>query len=183
MSLRNLRLALRLALAFGALGVGLLLVGGVALQQLGALEERTTTLSDRDIVASDLAGALGERAAAIGHHVAQHLYVFDGDVKAQDAVQKLAEERAAANGRDEKALTALVAGTPAESATKDFAAKRAEFVESWKKALALSREETVNGVEERDGSRTLYLEQVEPQSDALGDAADAMTAAITTGAR
>ena len=51
-----------------------------------------------------------------------------------------------------------------------FAGARAAFVESWKKAIALSRQETVDGVEERDASRTLYEEQVLPGSDAVAAA-------------
>jgi methyl-accepting chemotaxis protein len=178
MSLRNLRLAVRLALAFGALAVGLLLVGGVALQQMGGLEDQTTELSDVNLKATAISGTLGERAAAIGHSVADHLYVYDGDVKAQDKIQKSVEELAAANTRDGQALEALLAGTPAEAAMKEFAATRAGFVEQWKQALELSRQETIDGVEERDGSRTLYVEEVVPRAEAVFGAAQALKAAI-----
>jgi hypothetical protein len=41
---RNLRLAVRLAIAFGALAVGLLLVGGVAVTAMGGLKDKTTKL-------------------------------------------------------------------------------------------------------------------------------------------
>jgi methyl-accepting chemotaxis protein len=178
MSLRNLRLAVRLAIAFGALAVGLLLVGGVALQQVGGLKDRTQKLSDRDLTATSLASALGERAAVIGHHVAQHLYVYDGDLENEDKVQKQAEALGAANIRDGKALDTLVAGTPSEKALKEFDAARTAYVELWKKAFELSRQETVDGVEERDGSRTLYEEKVAPASQAVVDAADALRASI-----
>ena len=164
MSPRNLRLPLRLALAFGALAVGLLLVGSVALQQMRSLETKTTELTDRELRATALAGGLGERAAAISHDIAQHLYVFDGDLKSQDAVMYHIEELAAANARDSAELDKLVAGTPAASVLKEFGATRAAFVENTKKAIALSRQETIDGVEGRVGSRTLYLERIEPAS-------------------
>ena len=49
-SLRNLRLALRLALAFGALAFGLLLVGGRGpAARSAASKHETTELSDRDL--------------------------------------------------------------------------------------------------------------------------------------
>jgi methyl-accepting chemotaxis protein len=177
-SLRNLRLALRLALAFGAVAVGLLLVGGVALQQVGGLENETTELSDRDLKATAIAGTVGERAALIAHHVAQHLYVDDGDLKAQDQLQTRIEKLAAANSRDGETLKNLLAGTPAERAMTEFAARRTEYVEGWKKALALSREETVDGSADRDGSRSVYAEQVAPRSDSVAEAAETLKAEV-----
>ena len=181
--LRNLRLAVRLALAFGALAVALLLSGGIALQQLGGLEDNTVELSDVDLRATALAGSLGQRAAVIGHQVAQHLYVNDGDIEAQDEEQRTVEALAAANTRDGKALDALLAGTPSEGAMKKFAATRAAFVEDWKRAIALSRQETVEQDEERDGSRTLYTEKVAPGADAVQAAAEALKATVAKHAR
>ena len=61
---------------------------------------------------------------------------------------------------------------------KEFADTRAKFVEAWKKALEVSRQETVDGVEERNGSRTLYTEQVEPLSDEVANAATALKKSI-----
>jgi methyl-accepting chemotaxis protein len=177
-SIRNLRLAVRLALAFGALAAGLLLVGGVAVQQMGGLKDRTAELGDIDLRATALSGALGERAALIAHHVAQHLYVKDGDLKAQDEIQKHIEELAAANTRDGKTLQTLLSGTASADEMTRFAATRAAFVADWKKAIALSRQETVDGVEERTASRTLYEEQVEPGSDAVAEAANALKTSI-----
>jgi methyl-accepting chemotaxis protein len=178
-SIRNLRLAVRLALAFGALAAGLLLVGGVALQQMGGLNQRTGELGNVDLKATALAGSLGERAALIAHHVAQHLYVKDGDLKGQDEIQKNILELAAANTRDGKTLQALLAGTDSADEMTRFATARATFVESWKKALALSRQETIDGVEERNGSRSLYEDKVEPNSDAVAQAASALKNAIS----
>ncbi len=177
-SIRNLRLAIRLALGFGAIAAGLLLVGGVSLQQLGALEKDTSELSDRDLRSTALSGAVGERAALIGHHVAQHLYVKDGDLKAEDAIQKRILAMAAANTRDGATLQKLLSGTPSAEAMTRFAAARAGFVDSWKQAIALSRQETVDGVEERDASRTLYEEQVLPSSEAVATAAAALKESI-----
>jgi methyl-accepting chemotaxis protein len=71
---RNLRLAVRLAIAFGALAVGLLLVGGVAVTAMGGLKDKTNTLGAHDLRATAIAGNLAERNATIGHLVAQHLY-------------------------------------------------------------------------------------------------------------
>ena len=109
--------------------------------------------------ASTLAGHLGERAALIAGHVAQHLYVNASDLKAQDEIQKHVEELAAENARDGKALATLLAGTPAEDEMTKFAAIRTEFVKNWTAALAASREETVSGSEDREKSRALYTDE------------------------
>jgi methyl-accepting chemotaxis protein len=168
---RNLRLAVRLAIAFGALAVGLLLVGAVAVNEMGGLKDRAGQIGERDMRANTVAGKLGERAATIGHYVAQHLYVHDGDLEAQDDVQAKAEELAAANTRDGKTLQQLLEGTPSEDEMRTFAATRAEYVENWKKALGLSRQETIDGVEERDGSRAVYTGRVAPGAEAVAEAA------------
>jgi methyl-accepting chemotaxis protein len=178
MSLRNLRLAARLALAFGALAGALLLVGGVAIKQVGGLEAQTHELSDRDLKATALAGTLGERAAVIGHLVTQHLFEEAGELKGQDELQARVLDLAAANTRDGETLKKLLAGTPSEKAMTEFAAARAEYVESWKKALELSRQETVDGTEDRSGSHTVYSEQVEPKADAVFEAAETLKADV-----
>jgi methyl-accepting chemotaxis protein len=177
-SLRNLRLAVRLAVAFGALAAGLLLVGAVAVSEMRALKSEANGLAERDVRALALAGTVGRRASTIAHHVAQHLYVFDGDVEAQDEVQKELEELRDANTRDGKALQSLLAGTESEEEMRAFAETRVRFVEGWQKAVELSREETVQDVEERTGSRELYLARVAPDADAVSEAADALLAAV-----
>jgi methyl-accepting chemotaxis protein len=60
---RNLRLAVRLAIAFGTLAVGLLLVAFVATQAMGGLNDRTTTLGQSDPRATELAGAIEDLSA------------------------------------------------------------------------------------------------------------------------
>jgi methyl-accepting chemotaxis protein len=178
MSLRNLRLAARLALAFGALAAALLLVGGVAVQQMGGLENDVARLGDRDLRATALAGAIADRTGRIGHQVAQHLYVHDGDLKSQDALQKRVETLSAANSRDGAELAELLAHTDAADELARFATKRADFVDDWRRALALSRQETIDAVEDRDASRTVYTERVEPGSEALAGLAGKLEAAI-----
>jgi CHASE3 domain sensor protein len=94
------------------------------------------------------------------------------------AIQKRIEALAAANTRDGKTLQALLAGTgPADEMAK-FASTRAAFVADWKKAIALSRQETIDEVEERDGSRTLDEGKVQPGADAVAAAAAALKTSI-----
>ena len=177
-SFKNLRLAVRLAIAFGALAVGLLLVGGVAIQAMGGLKAQADELAHEDLRATALAGDLAERSATIGHLVAQHLFVKDGDLDAQTALEDRMNAMAAENTRDGEKLAKLVAGTPSSDEMDKFAAARASYVESWKEAVKRSRQETVDGVENRDGSRDLYSSDVAPGADALSKAALALQAAI-----
>ncbi len=103
----------------------------------------------------------------IAHGVAQHLYVYDGDLKTQDDVQKdifaLREE----NSHDADQLTTLVAGTHAEHEVSDFKAARDAFRTAYSKAIKLSRQETVAGDESRDGSRGVYIKDVLPALEKL----------------
>jgi methyl-accepting chemotaxis protein len=175
---RNLPLAARLAVAFGTLALGLMLVGAVSVREMSVLKRDTHELGDRDLRVSVLAGAVGERAATIGHLTAQHLYVEDGDVEAQDETQKKIEALRDLNTRDGKELESLLAGTSAEGAMREFAAARAQFIEGWAEALELSREETVRGVEERTGSRSVYESQVKSDSVAVAEAATHLQARV-----
>ena len=77
---RNLRLAVRLGVAFGALALGLAIVATVAFASAGQNQTALRDLTQNDVAALELAAALGERTQAIGHKTAQHLYVYDGDL-------------------------------------------------------------------------------------------------------
>jgi methyl-accepting chemotaxis protein len=171
---RNLRLAVRLAIAFGALAVGLLLVGGVAVTAMGGLKDKTHELSAIDLEATKLAGDMAEKDATIGHLVAQHLYVRDGDLKTQDELQQRIEGLAAENAKDGATLEKLLDGTPSQDELDAFAAGSKKFTALWKEAIKRSRQETIDEVEERDGSRDLYTEEVAPAADALNAAANAL---------
>jgi methyl-accepting chemotaxis protein len=175
---RNLRLAVRLAIAFGALAVGLLLVGGVAVTAMGGLKDKTNQLSATDLQATKLAGDMAEKNATINALTAQHLYVFDGDLKAQDGLQERIESLAAENSKDGGTLKKLLDGSESQDELDAFAGSRTKFHELWQEALERSRQETVDGVEERDGSRDLFIADVAPAADALNEAANALQADV-----
>ena len=62
-------------------------------------------------------------------------------------------------------------GSPAENQERyaTLVEKRKAYVAAYDQALKLSREETVAGAEDRAGSRTVYLEQVQPALDEFQD--------------
>ena len=168
---RNLRLAVRLAIAFGAVAVGLLLVGSVAVTAMGGLKDKTDALGSHDLRATTLAGDLAERNTTIRALVAEHLYVRDGDLDAQDKLQQRLESLADQNTKAGDELERLLEGTDDEAEMTAFATTRATFRERWQEAVERSRHETVDGDEERDGSRGLFVDEVAPTGDKL--AADA----------
>src|SRR3712207_2701237 len=118
----NLRLAHRLAVAFGALGAALALVAFIATSGLTELQDKTHDLGARDLPAVELAGGLNQRAQTIARVTAQHLYVHDGDLETQDEVQERALGLEEKNAETVERLGDLLAGTPAEEPLDALAA-------------------------------------------------------------
>jgi methyl-accepting chemotaxis protein len=172
--LKDLPLAARLGLGFGALALALVIVAALAGTRMGALGGDVRSLNETDLRATDLAGRVSTRAAKIGTHVAQHLYVYDGDLEAEDELAAQVDELRERNAADVKELEALLGGTPNEAAAARFAAARADFAAAYAEAIERSRRETVGGVEERDHSRDFYLAKVVPAEDAVSAAATAL---------
>jgi hypothetical protein len=131
-----------------------------------------------DIAALERVSDLGERSESIAHKTAQHLYVYDGDLKAEDTLQKEIEALDARSDEDAEALTKLIRTAHPESlpTLEEYNAAHEAYVGQWSKALEHSRQETVDAVEERDGSRAIYsdgvlaaLADMEEISEALED--------------
>ena len=81
----NLPLAVRLGTAFGLQAVALLLVTVLALAGLRLVPERgPRRCRQRDVRAVSLAGEVGQHVQSIGRLTTEHLYVYDGDLEAQD---------------------------------------------------------------------------------------------------
>ena len=70
---RNLRLAVRLGVAFGALALGLVIVAAVAFASAGQNRTALGDLTQNDVAALELAAAPGERTQAIGHKTASRM--------------------------------------------------------------------------------------------------------------
>src|SRR3954470_387843 len=101
----NLRLAVRLGVAFGALVVALLVTAALSINGLGAIQSDADELSQRDVAAFSHLIALSEDFLATDGDVLRHLYVEDGDITAQDkTAAKIAnwEKEAGENLKDLK---------------------------------------------------------------------------------
>ena len=163
----NLKLAARLGIAFGALVVALAITTALSLNGLGQIDADTDELSHRDVGALLQLVTISEDFLASDGDIVRHLYVEDGDLKAQDArAEKIEAWRAEAD----EALPALadkLESDAAKATLADFQAAYEKFVSAGDKAIELSRQETVDAVEDRVGSREVYLGEVLPALEGL----------------
>jgi methyl-accepting chemotaxis protein len=175
----DLRLSVRLGAAFGSLALALAIAAVVSLTGLGKLDESAERLSDRDVQALQHLVVVSEDFLSMGYLVVRHLYVEDGDVRAQD---KTAEEIARWKREADDNLAALrprVEGAEAKETLAHFERSFARFASVVDEAVALSRQETVDRVEERVGSRAIYNDEVAAVFEGLDVVHDELEGAIT----
>jgi methyl-accepting chemotaxis protein len=160
----NLPLAVRLAAAFGLQAIALLLVTVLALQAFGTFRHEVHALSTQNVRAVSLAGEVGQHVQSIGRLSTEHLYVYDGDLKAQDRLATQIEAMGTDAEGDAKQLAALAEGNP-------HMASFTKQVLAWDKALntalTRSRAESVSGTDDRSGSRDIYTGQISPAMQRL----------------
>jgi methyl-accepting chemotaxis protein len=177
-TLRNLRLSLRLGGAFGLVAVLLLAIAILSASRLAAVRNDVNQLSSHEIRAQALVGQMAERSSATINATTQHLYVYDGDLEHEDALDAEIKADMAKDDADAATLGKLVAGTPAAGPVKAAGVARDAFHAATEHALELSRRETVSGAASRDGSRNFYLARIDPAADRSVTAAKAAMAAI-----
>jgi methyl-accepting chemotaxis protein len=163
----NLRLAVRLGIAFGALIVALLVTAFVGINGLGAIQSDADELSQRDIVAYAHLVSISEDFLATDGDVVRHLYVEDGDLKAQDktAAKIVAWQQEADENLE--ALAQHLEGDEPRRILAEFNTRYERFTTAANKAIEQSRQETVDEVEDRVDSRTMYTDQVLPALEKL----------------
>ena len=165
--IRNLSVAVRLGGAFGAVCLACLIVALVGARGVGDAKTDMKIATD----GSESMRVLGEVSQAIAldaRDLTRHLYVHDGDLAEQD---KIAKGMAARQEHAVKAIAGVAKIHPDDAALfAEFSTTGEAFGKAVATALKQSRQETVDGVEERDGSRTTYLEQVVPAQEALDGA-------------
>ena len=179
----NLRLAARLGLAFAALIVGLVAVAASGTLAVSGLQTDVNDLTSRDMVELEALGVTSEAFSTQHRLVTDHLYVFDGDLAAQDKLQKEFDEHAALEEKANAQFAALAKNPKIVALFEADTAARAKMDVQYDKALKLSRQETVRNVEERDGSRNVYTNAITPLTAEVNAANDALTEALTTQAR
>jgi methyl-accepting chemotaxis protein len=155
-SIRNLPLATRLGGAFGALCLALAIIAFTGTHEMSVLRAKSDVLANRHLEVAEQFAGVNARAKDDLSLIGQHLYVRDGDLKAEDALAEEIQANWDVNVKADAKLRRLFAGTDAEQPYAEFAAAREQLLEVEKQALSASRQETVQGAEERTRSRTLY---------------------------
>ena len=174
--IRNLRLGVRLGLAFGLVCLACALVGTVGITGAGGMSDDVDTLTD-GAHSLELLSTVKESVALNTSETTRHLYVYDGDLERQDALVASIKKRRAAIGA---ALDELGRRHGHERALIGaVAAARRTYTADADVALTRSRAETVRGAENRDGSRDLFVEKVEPESAALAETLVELTDGVT----
>jgi methyl-accepting chemotaxis protein len=175
--IRNLPLAARLAAAFGALAVGLLVVAVVAFRSTDGLGVKVNALAVDVPQFTALVDGIAARLPEEAHDTVRHLYVFDGDLEAQDKVAAEFEEAAKADLAALGTMVKVLSATPDDPAAREavegikrLQATYQNYVRATRDALALSRQETVDAVEERVESRGVYLNRLVPLHSQLSAA-------------
>ena len=62
------------------------LVTLLAFEAFGSFKHEVRGLAERDVRAVSVAGEVGQQVQSIGRLAAEHLYVYDGDPRAQDRI-------------------------------------------------------------------------------------------------
>ena len=168
------KLAVRLGVAFGALALGLMVTAAIGFGQMGALRTTIDRVNSQDVKARSLAAVVTANSLDIGQETANHLYVHDGDLKTEDAIQKDIEGLTADARKANADLGAIVKGGPVEDEYRGFTKALAAYLALDHKALVRSRDETIRSVEERAGSRGLYEGKMSDARDKLDDAGTAL---------
>jgi methyl-accepting chemotaxis protein len=174
----NQKLAVRLGFAFGALAAGLLVVALIGYSQMGSLRSTAQALDTTHLRAQALAAEAAADSIDMGQETANHLYVEDGDLEAQDEVQADIDGIRADTEKANAELASVVSGTGADDEYRAFSKALAEYIALDKKAVALSRKETAAHSEDRTGSRDLYENEMAEVRDTLDDAGGALIEAV-----
>src|ERR687897_3820766 len=111
--LANMPIAARLGAGFGLLALAMLAITILATQAFGTFKADTQRLSDRDVRSLAVAGELGQNLQGAGREAVEHLYVYDGDLKAQDEIQAAFEQMLKEAKAASVELTELTDGTAA----------------------------------------------------------------------
>ena len=153
------------------LALSLVIVAAVGVWSMRSLGATAEDLAHVDAESMEQIAGVEWRVQNIRGHVANHLYVFDGDLAAEDAEAAEVVKLKGEIGERLTTLDTLVPELDAENQARyaTLVEKRQAYVAAYDQALKLSREETVAAAEDRSGSRTVYLEQVQPALDEFQD--------------
>ena len=170
--IRNLPIAVRLGGAFGVLCVALTVIAFTGVNAMSGLRAKTDELANVHLRATELLGSLQAQSNADVTLVAEHLYVHDGDLAAQDAGVRELQASWAAGDTAAKELERLLAATPIADEFATYATERTTLERSERLAVQRSRAETVAGDARHAGSRGVFQSQIAKAGDRLKQAGE-----------
>jgi methyl-accepting chemotaxis protein len=180
---KNLRVAQRLALAFGALLVAIAAVAAIGITNLNTVKDDTEEVGAHNLPALQSAVAYDAMSQATIRLVADHLYVQDGDVKAETETEKTLGIVTGLRDQQVTTLKRELAGTSAAKPLADLLEMQTGFDAAVKQAIASSKRETATGAEDRSGSRDIYSKTIAPLGGDVNDAVTKVTAIVSKDAR
>jgi methyl-accepting chemotaxis protein len=164
--LRRLRLGLRLGIAFAILLAALAATVLVGVSSLRQLDLRASDSDQaKDIVAQTVVTEIGESVRATAHDTVRHLYVYDGDLKAEDAIAARMAAGSKATVSAAGRLQRQLHSARAKAAFAEVTKAGTRFGTLTDQAVATSRRETLAQAEDRDRSRAIYTDKIVPLLD------------------
>jgi methyl-accepting chemotaxis protein len=175
----NLRIGVRLAIGFGSLVAAIVLVAAVGASGLSSTGSATEDLAAKEVKATVEVGTVIDRFGSNGSMVANHLYVQDGDLKAQDkTVAEIKDnDKDVAGALD--SIRSHELGSQTDAALASFDGELKKYNARRDEALDNSRQETVEADEERAGSRDIYTEELLEEGELVEDKLEALSNVIT----
>src|SRR4051795_4590574 len=148
----NLRLAYRLGIAFGAMILALVVIAAISVSKIGALDAGTKALTDHDMVTQQHVLTIQSGVQRTSYLATSHLYVHDGELAVQDGVAKEITDLTKSGNTEVDGLKTSVDEADAKSRIARLETALTTFDGDVATAVRRSRQETVQNVEERDGS-------------------------------
>jgi hypothetical protein len=178
--IRRIRLGIALTVLLLALGVTV--AAGVT--NVHALDVTSAgSAHGKDIAANRAAAAIAEGTRNVAHGLVRHLYVYDGDLTTQDAIAADLTARDQGVATAMRQLEPLLRTQRARSAFATVQTVSAQYEALLRRALAVSRSETVAHAGNRGGSRRLYTGEILPLLDGrLAPAVHRLQAVLDTAA-
>jgi methyl-accepting chemotaxis protein len=179
--LGRVRLGARLGAGFGVLVAALVVITLVGVTSLQALDASAKdSRQGKNLRALQQLQVIGQALESTGHTLVRHLYVHDGDLPVQDTIQKSALDAWKELERQSTGLRGELTSDEARAAYATFDEDAGAYGRTFAADLELSRQETVDESEEREGSRSMYMEQASPQIEKAIKSLDQVTAAVQT---
>jgi methyl-accepting chemotaxis protein len=154
--IRNLPLAVRLAGAFGALTLALVIVAFTGTRAMNGISGKADGLAKTNLTSAEYLADLQTRAKDTMSLGEQHLYVHDGDLATQDSVAHDIAADDAAMVKDGTQLSRLFAGSGAADEFHSYDQLRGQLIAALNTAIQRSRQETVRKANSRDASRNYF---------------------------